>query len=135
MSAPKKVDPDAIEFMALVGAALGTDPYTPEGAEKIARSAGVDRRYVYRWRAGTNGPSLRNIVAILKSANLLRSPEEAAGEPESPHQILKGLAKAVEELTESETVALADLHDVRTRLEQAEASLTPVRARRGKRGA
>lgn len=135
MAEAKKVDPDAVEFVALIGAALGEDPSTREGIAQIARKTGADKRYLYRWRAGSNAPSLRNIVSMLKSANLLRSPGEAAGEPGSPHQILQGLVKAVEELTESETQALADLHDVRTRLGEAEAALAPARGRRGKRGA
>lgn len=129
----KKINQAAIDFITLIGAALATDPSTTEGVSKISESTKTDPRYIYRWRKGEHAPSLENVVSMLRSANLLRSPGEAAGEPESPHQILQGLAKAVEELTESEMQALADLRNVRTRLAQAEASLAPARPRRGKK--
>lgn len=121
--------------MALVGAALGVDPDTPEGVKKIATETGQPERYIYRWRAGTNALNLKNAVSMLTSANLLRSGAEAAGEPESPHLILEGLVDAVADLTKSHRAALTDLQDVRTRLAQAEAALVPAKAGRTRKRA
>lgn len=79
----KKINQAAIEFIALIGSALATDPSTTEGVTKISESTKTDPRYIYRWRKGEHAPSLENVVSMLRSANLLRSPGEAAGEPES----------------------------------------------------
>lgn len=120
---------EAIEVMTLIADSLGVDLWTVEGVKRISEITGQTTRSIYRWRKG-GGLSLRHALPMLQNANLLRPVGEARGEPANPHQALEHLVAAVAELVPAHARALADLKNVRTRLERAEKALAPSQAAR-----
>lgn len=116
------------EIVEMVANALEADVYTEEGVKRLVEATGLKPQYWYRWRANGSGISATHALLLLRKANLLRQPGAEEDAPGSSGQILQGLVDAVADLTKSHRQALEDLAEVRTRLERAEAELTPAAA-------
>ena len=63
--------PQASEFVALVMERLGIDPQAEGSVPRLAEMAGIETRYVYRWRAGHTRPSFDQTLRLLDVAGLV----------------------------------------------------------------